>query len=125
MKTPEAMSEYLNLVIKGARLYFKDGHHNPPPSVSDARDEYRKVIDSLGMFISEQCMEVDSDTKKDFVKTSDFHNEYNHWRQKNAMVKESSRKIKTQMEKKGYPQVKSSLWYYEGIKMTPGDEIFI
>lgn len=117
MKSPEAMSEYLNIVIEGARLYFMEGHHNPPESALKARDEYRNAVDILGTFINEACVKVESVNRSDFVKTSTFHNDYNHWRQANGHTKESSRKVGTQMKKKGYPSVKTGTTYYEGINI--------
>jgi hypothetical protein len=86
----------LNWLVKGCLLWQAE-RLNPSSAIQNGSDEYRKESDSLGLFVSECCIE-DPGVKEDQQRL------YTHWRQwcqSNGHHEGSKRTLTTRLEAKG------------------------
>jgi putative DNA primase/helicase len=72
-------SGILAWLVRGFFEWKKQGL-NPPPKVTDATAEYHEAEDTIGQFISEQC--VVNETAS--VKASEFYKKYQSWCEENG-----------------------------------------
>jgi P4 family phage/plasmid primase-like protien len=48
--------EVFSWIVRGAYLYFKDGHLNPPAISEKEMDSYVEMIDPVSLFINQKCI---------------------------------------------------------------------
>ncbi len=67
--------------MAGAWVFeWKEQGLNPPAKVQEATAEYRDTEDTIGQFITEQCVVVESVR----VKASEFYKNYQSWCEENG-----------------------------------------
>lgn len=109
----------LNWIVQGAIMWQQEGLQDPA-SVSEMGEEYRKEMDPLESFLSEECIAGSGYE----IKARDLYNGYRHWADQSHEYKMSVTKFGKEMGKK-IPKIrKSDGYYYGGLKLKKEDYAF-
>lgn len=109
----------LNWIVQGAIMWQQEGLQDPA-SVSEMGEEYRKEMDPLESFLSEECIAGSGYE----IKARDLYNGYRHWADQSHEYKMSVTKFGKEMGKK-IPKIhKRDGWYYGGLKLKKEDYSF-
>ena len=104
------------------RLIKNDFKFTVCQASKDASEEFRKTIDTIYDFITENYKITDN--KMDRVKKTEFEERYASWCRENERQPVSKRNIKERMEKIGCPYKKSSgEWYYQYLIEDPIEDV--
>lgn len=109
---------------------WKDNGLAPPPRVSEALAEYKRESDSLGLFIEERCLTMDSLTEEQQamwgteelkVKTTELREKYLEWCKKSRVSAGYSSPVAfgREIAKRGYERIRTgNSRYYIGIRLS-------
>lgn len=110
-KLKAELSAIMNWCVDGYLEWQRVGL-SEPKIIDYQRDEYRVEMDSIEAFIDECCVREDGAR----AKSSEVYKAYASWAQENNQYKMSSTKFGVDMSHK-FKKVKSSVYYYVGIRM--------
>lgn len=115
---PENRPTILSWLIAGCRDYLTHGL-NPPESVLKDTEDYKNRFDRIGNFIKDCCVE-----NKDYkIKRGDLYSEYVRWCSRSDIRCSAlgSTRFYTEIEARGYPIIKHSDYYVQGLEISnPG-----
>ncbi|WP_372998363.1 phage/plasmid primase, P4 family [Lutispora sp.] len=99
-------------MVEGCLLWQKEGLKQPE-ALKQAKNEYRKGQDAIGLFLDE-CCEEDSRSK---ISATDLYNTYKRWCESCGEYELSQREFGKRLREKGFTNVKSGVYYWFGIKV--------
>lgn len=107
-------SGILNWLIKGYSMWTKEGLRNEPSAVTEANEEYRFDMDSVGTFVVE-CFEIDASGKWK-LGNKILYDTYLKWCSKNNERALSHKGLSMRMQEKGFKRcVSNSQRFWVGL----------
>jgi putative DNA primase/helicase len=99
-------SGILNWLIKGYAMWAKEGLTDEPAAITEANQEYRFDMDSVGTFVME-CFSIDASMKWKLNNTI-LYNTYLKWCSKNNERAVSQKSLTIRMQEKGFKRCVSN-----------------
>ena len=99
-------SGILNWLIKGYAMWAKEGLTDEPAAITEANQEYRFDMDSVGTFVME-CFSIDASMKWKLNNTV-LYNTYLKWCSKNNERAVSQKSLTIRMQEKGFKRCVSN-----------------
>lgn len=112
---PENIPTILKWLMDGCADYMRRGGLDVPDCVKQATENYKRLHDRIGSFI-EDCCEIDVNEK---TLRGNVYVAYRQWcmRSENKFNPMGSTSFYNEMIVRGFPMVKASDWYMQGLKL--------